>query len=124
MYGLPQARQLAQELLEKRFNAKGYYHLQYTPGLWTHKKQAIQFTLVVENVGIKYVGVENTMHLIESLKEYYTISEDWGGNKCIGLTLDWDYKGKQVHLSMPGYLDKALTCYGHEKTKKKARSTP
>ncbi len=33
IYGFPQAGLLAQELLEKRLNAKGYYHLKYTPGL-------------------------------------------------------------------------------------------
>ncbi|KAL7476408.1 hypothetical protein ACHAW6_002274 [Cyclotella cf. meneghiniana] len=119
MYGLPQAGLVAKELLEKRLNAKGYYQLKYTLGLWTHEKQATQFTLVVDNFGIKYVGVENAMHLIDSLKEYYTISEDLGGNKYIGLTLDWDYEGKQVHLSMPGYADKALKRFGHEKPRKR-----
>ncbi|KAL7476160.1 hypothetical protein ACHAW6_002040 [Cyclotella cf. meneghiniana] len=37
-----------------------------------------------------------------------------GGSKYIGLTLDWDYKEKQVHLSMLGYVDQALKLFGHE----------
>ena len=36
MYGLPQAGILAQELLEKRLNAKGYRQSKLTPGFWTH----------------------------------------------------------------------------------------
>ena len=117
MYGLPQARLLAQELLEQRLNSKGYYQSKYTPGLWTHKNQPIQFMLVVEDFRIKYVGVENATHLIASLKEFYSKSKE-SGNKYIGLALDWDYKGKQVHLSMPVYVDRALICFGHEKPRK------
>ena len=33
IYGLPQAGLLAQELLEKRLNAKGYFQSHFTPGL-------------------------------------------------------------------------------------------
>ena len=119
MYGLPQAGLLAQELLEKRLNEKGYRQSKYTPGLWKHDRREIQFTLVVDDFGIKYVGKENATHLIETLKEYYTISEDWGGNKYVGLTIDWDYKGRQVHLSMPGYIEKALKRFGHERPRKR-----
>ena len=36
MYGLPQARILAQDLLEKRLKNKGYYQSMYTPGLWLY----------------------------------------------------------------------------------------
>ena len=37
MYGLPQAGIIAQELLEKRLNARGYKQSEFTPGLWTHE---------------------------------------------------------------------------------------
>ena len=33
--------------------------------------------------------------------------------------LDWNYKGRQVHLSMPGYVDKALKRFGHERPRKR-----
>ena len=39
MYGLPAAGILAQELLEKRPNKKGYSQSKLTPGFWTHKWQ-------------------------------------------------------------------------------------
>ncbi|KAL7482298.1 hypothetical protein ACHAW6_007977 [Cyclotella cf. meneghiniana] len=44
MYGLPQAGLLAQELLEKRLNEKGFRQLTFTPGLWTHSSKQVQFT--------------------------------------------------------------------------------
>ena len=33
---------------------------------------------------------------------------DWTGTQYIGITLDWDYNKRQVHLSMPNYVKKAL----------------
>ena len=56
----------------------------------------------------KYQGKEHAKHLMNVLKETYEISEDWEGEKYIGLTFDWDYDGEEVHISMPGYVAKAL----------------
>ncbi len=55
------------------------------------------------------------MHLISILKQHYEISEDWTGSKYIGITFDWDYHNHRVHLSMPGYISKALQRFGHER---------
>ena len=79
MYGLPQAGILAQELLEKRLNAHGYSQSRAVPGLWTHETRPILFTLVVDDFGVKYVGKEHALHLINILKQHYEISEDWSG---------------------------------------------
>ena len=46
---------------------------------------------------------------MDALKEDYTISYDWAGTRYIGLTVDWDYKKQEVHISMPGYIEDALT---------------
>ncbi|MGV7235206.1 MAG: hypothetical protein ACQ9ET_03015, partial [Nitrosomonadaceae bacterium] len=108
MYGLPQSGLLANELLEKRLNKHGYFQSKLVPGLWSHKTRPIQFTLVVDDFGVKYVGKEHALHLKSVLEEHYKITEDWTGSRYIGLTLDWDYARGQVHLSMPGYVAKAL----------------
>jgi hypothetical protein len=55
------------------------------------------------------------MHLISILKEHYKFSEDWTSSKYIGITLDWDYRNRRFHLSMPGYITKALQHFGHER---------
>jgi len=52
------------------------------------------------------------------LKKTYNISKDWKGLKYCGLSLDWDYKKREVHLSMPGHVEKALACFKHERPKK------
>jgi hypothetical protein len=115
MYGLPQAGILAQQLLEQCLNQHGYSQSKAVPGLWTHEKRPISFTLVVDDFGVKYVGKEHVLHLISILKQFYEISEDWSGSKYIGITFDWDYANRRVHLSMPGYISKALQRFGHER---------
>ena len=113
MYGLPQGGLLAQQQLEERLNEHGYYQDQYVPGLWHHKYRPIKFTLVVDDFGVKYVRKQDAEHLVKVLSEHYTVTEDWTGSKYIGITLDWDYAGRKVHLSMPGYVPQALTEFGH-----------
>ncbi|KAL9178273.1 hypothetical protein ACHAXT_001701 [Thalassiosira profunda] len=103
MYGLPQAGLLANELLEKRLNQAGYHQSKIVPGLWTHDWRPIQFTLVVDDFGVKYVGKEHAQHLKKTLEEHYKITTDWSGERYIGINLMWDYKRRRVHLSMPGY---------------------
>ena len=113
MYGLPQAGLLAQELLEQRLNKHGYFQSTRTPGLWTHKWRPVQFTLVVDDFGIKYVGDDNLQHLASILREHYDISIDKTGTRYIGIQFDWDYERREVHLSMPGYVAKALKRFQH-----------
>jgi hypothetical protein len=119
MYGLPQACILAQELLEQQLNKHGYIQNKAIPGLLTHQTRPISFTLVVDDFGIKYVGQEHVMHLFSILKEHYELSEDWKGTKFIGLTLEWDYSGRKVHISIPGYINDALTRFHHERPKRR-----
>jgi hypothetical protein len=47
------------------------------------------------------------------LQEHCKVTTDWNGSCYIGITLDWDYGKRQVHLSMPGYVDKALRQFQH-----------
>ncbi len=110
--GLPQAGLLAQQLLEERLNDVGYYQSTIVPGLWKHESRPIQFTLVVDDFGVQYVGEEHAQHLVSVLRQHYDISTDWKGEKYIGLTLDWDYERREVHLSMPGYIAKARKAFG------------
>ena len=68
---------------------------------------------MVDNFRVKYKHKRYAVHLMKALKEHYTVSEDWTGSRYIGITLDWDYTKRQVHLSLPGYVKKALVQFGH-----------
>ena len=41
-YGLPQSGQLANDLLNTRFDKAGYYKASTTPGLWSHIWRPLQ----------------------------------------------------------------------------------
>ena len=115
MYGLPQSGLMATKLLEKRLNKHGYHQSKLLPGLWVHKTRPIQFTLVVDDFGIKYEHSADARHLMNVLKQQYAVTEDWKGERYIGIKLDWDYVKRQVHLSMPDYVKKALIQFDHHK---------
>ena len=113
IYGLPQVGIIAQELLEERLLKAGYCQSKVTPGYWKHDWRPISFTLVVDDFGVKYIIKADVNHLIQTLKQDYKIVEDWEGTRYLGITLDWNYKKREVHLSMPGYVEQALTRFGH-----------
>ena len=113
MYGLPHAGIIAQQLLEERLQKDGYRQSKTTPGLWQQDTCPISFSLVADDFRVKYVGEENAQHLLDTVRKYYKCSCDWKGERYCGLTIKWDYKGWKVHLSMPGYVQKALTRFQH-----------
>ena len=88
MYGLPQLGLIANELLEERLNKHGYRQRKFVPGLWKHDTRPIQFTLVVDDFGVKYTRKEDVEHLKSVIEQDYTVTADWIGNRYIGITLD------------------------------------
>ena len=97
---------LANELLKTHLNSRGYHQSKLVPGLWTHEWHPIQFTLAVDDFGVKYIGKEHPKQLFKVLWENYSITTDWSGSRYIGIMLGWDYKKQRVHLSMPRYVAK------------------
>jgi hypothetical protein len=113
MYGLPQSGLLANKLLEKRLNKHGYRQSKLVPGLWRHATRPVQFTLVVDEFEVKYVDEEHGNHLKQVLDKHNTLTCDWTGTPNIGITLDWNYSIRQVHLSMSKYATKAIKQFQH-----------
>ena len=74
MYGLPHAGLLDNELLEKRLIKRGYQQSKLVHGFWTHDWRPVQFTLVVDNFGVKYVREEHPLHLKHTIEENYTVT--------------------------------------------------
>ncbi|KAL7474175.1 hypothetical protein ACHAW6_000164, partial [Cyclotella cf. meneghiniana] len=63
MYSLPQASRLANELLTQCLDNEGYYQCQYTPRLWRHTWRPITFSLVMNDFGVKTIGLLHAKHL-------------------------------------------------------------
>ncbi|KAL7477063.1 hypothetical protein ACHAW6_002877, partial [Cyclotella cf. meneghiniana] len=91
MYGLPQAGKLSNKLLKEQLAKHGYYKVVHTPGLWRYISWPVSVTLVVDEFVIKFVGKEHADHLLNALKEHYTLDINWQGKLYCGISLNWDY---------------------------------
>ena len=114
MHGLPQVGLTMQEELEKCLTEHGCRQSPVIPGLWHHDWCPIPFMLVMDDFGVKCEGEEHARHLLQMLEEHCEVSTDWHGRKCIGLTLDWDCDAREVHVLLPGHVERATKELGHE----------
>lgn len=113
MYGHPEAGRISYDALVQHLAKADYFPAAHTPGLFKHKTNSVQFILVVDDFGIKYINKSDAQHLIDHLKTKYTVTEDWDGKLFCGITLNWDYINHKVQLSMPNYVSKAGQRFGH-----------
>jgi hypothetical protein len=101
MYGLPHAGILANPLIVHCLAVHAYHQTKFTPGLWRHGTRPIQFTLVVDDFGVQYVGQEHAQHLIDALENDYTVSKDLNGGLYCGITL---HIHSRCRFASPGLL--------------------
>ena len=113
MYGLPQEGILAYLQLVKRLAPYGFHPTNHTPGLWSHNKRPIIFTLVVDDFGIQYSSNEDANFLINALRSHYTITMDWSGSRYCGLHIEWEYQKREVTISMTEYVSQELHKFQH-----------
>ncbi len=69
------------------------------------------FCLVVDDFSIKVTNMHNMDHLINTLKEHYTIANNMTGFLFCGIHLTWNYSQGHVNYHMPEYINKALIKY-------------
>jgi len=113
MYGLPQAGKIANDQLQIFLLPHGYQPCPFTPGLWRHATHDIQFTLVVDDVAVRYTKRDDVNHLLDALRAHYQVTEDWDAARYCCLTLEWDYARRTVDISMPSYIERALLRFCH-----------
>jgi hypothetical protein len=76
------------------------------------------FTLIVDDFGVEYVGEEHAIHLRDTIKEHYDLTENWKGDLYSGINLDWNYSKRTCRLSMEDYIETVLTKYNHKHPKR------
>ena len=81
---------------------KGYSETS-TKGFYTHESRDISFTLVYNDLGVKYKDTADIEHLAKTLESYYTFKLEHFCDRYANVTLDWDYDARTVKCSMPGY---------------------
>lgn len=118
IYGLPQAGKLANEQLQRHLSPFGYTPCPHTAGLWRHSTRNISFLLVVDDFAIKYTDTTDVTHLLDALQTEYKMSTDWTATRYCGLIIKWDYEQRTCDISMPGYIERALTRFQHPKPTK------
>lgn len=110
MYGLPQSGYLSNKHLAMHLATAGYLEDSNVPCLFTHNVSGLQFSLVVDDFGIKYYSMADLQHLIATIERGgWKYKLDLSGSKYIGLTLNWNYVANFVELTMPAYVTKGLT---------------
>ena len=72
----------------------------------------------MDDFGIKYERQEDITLLLGALKTIYKISEGWDGKLYFGLNLEWYYYNREVLVSMPNYVTKALHKFQHPTPKR------
>ena len=91
MYGLPQAVKISNDKLNI-YLAKNFYEPEpITPVFWWHQTRPFQFSLVLDDFGLKYERQLNITHLLDAPKIIYKIYEDWYVKIYCGLSLELYY---------------------------------
>ena len=88
MYGLSQAGILENNKLTAHLAIRGYVPTPHTPGLWKHVSKNTKFSLCVDDFLIKHTDDKDAHHLLDTLRQVYTISTDWTASLYCGVTLD------------------------------------
>ena len=68
MYGLPQAEKNTNYKLNMHLSKFGYEQSPITLGLWQHQTRQLQFSLVVDNLGLKLERQTDINHLLDVKK--------------------------------------------------------
>ena len=107
IYEPPNTGRLANLHLREKLKPAGLYEVAHTPGLWKHRRRPIQFSSIVDNFDVKYVGKEHMDYLITSLqKDYSRIAVDWKGEMYTGINVKWNYEERWLDASLNGYVSK------------------
>ena len=112
VYGLKQARIIANQELVHHTAPFGYHPVQHTPGLWVHDSRNC-FCLVVDNLCVQYFLTDDADLFLQALRTKYFITVNTAVTAYISIKLEWDYVYRTVTLSMSSYVRKALHIFQH-----------
>ena len=98
MYGVPQAVRIPHDALLKHLDLYEYHPSSKNPKIWKHNSRQINFTLVVDDFGVKYSGKKHVLHMKAALETKQKVNTDWEGTLYIGIVLKWYYENGSVQL--------------------------
>ena len=122
MYGLKESGRIANEDIVDHLGAHGYHESKFTTGLFRHTDKDITFTLVVDDLGIKWSQKADLDHLMTTLEKKYEMKIDMDAKQYVGINLKWDYHQRTLICSMDDYIDTALQELQHVMPKQHYKS--
>ena len=117
MYGLPNAGLISQDRLFGHLDHHGYKQSRLVPCIFRHATRSTAFSLVVDDFGIKYTKPEDLEHFITIMQELYELKVDRTGSQYLGFAIKFSEDRNEVHLSLPGYIAKAIERFCPQITK-------
>ena len=109
MYGMDDASRKSFQMLEKCLRADGYNNTERNPNLFRHNNNGVAFTLVVDDLCVKWSTQEGWQHLLQTLRKTYDIKVQEKIKRYIGFTINYDQVNRTIDLTMPGYADNMMT---------------
>jgi hypothetical protein len=100
LYGHAVAGRLSNKELVKLLKTAGYYESDLVPCLFKHETRPISFSLIVDDLGVKYVNNEDIQHLIDAISPRWKVKLNATGNRYIGMNLKWDYDPNNPSLEI------------------------
>ena len=67
----------------------------------------INFTLIVDDFGVKYKSIEDFTHLKDCFSLRYKMKVDMEAKQYVGIDLQWDYTNRTLDCSMDEYVETA-----------------
>ena len=113
MYGLVQAGIIEHEALKEKLKPYRYAPAIITQGLWTNQYRDINFTLVVDDLGIKYRNKKNVNHLVSAPQTKYEVTKYFKRGIDCGITLKCNYTVIKMAISMSGYVKDTILKFQH-----------
>jgi hypothetical protein len=105
MYGMDDAARKSFLLITQRLREAGYMSTERNPTIFRNSVTGVAFTLVVDDLAVKWKNRKDFQHLLDTLRQSYTIKVEERLTHYIGLTIDYPVSKNYLAISMPGYAD-------------------
>jgi hypothetical protein len=90
MYGMDDAARKSFQLLEHNLRTDGYCNTERNPNLFRHRSNGVAFTLVVDDLCVKWQTEAALEHLLSTLRKNYGIKVQRTLKKYIGFTINYN----------------------------------
>jgi hypothetical protein len=125
LYGHPASGRLSFLKLKGILEEGGFYEHPMVDCLFIHKTRNIMFTLIVDDMGIKFAKKEDLEYLVSVIEPHWKLKVDLTGSRFIGMHLAWQYDRPvpRVIIYNPSVVRDALARFAPDK-RLRGSSTP